>query len=239
MKTQKIALVTGVTRGIGKAVASKLLNSGYTVVGTYNKNKKIADKLSSSNNQLIILQANVGNEKDIVRIVKYIKKHFGVLDVLINNVGVDIFHPIREYKSKDWDTVMNVNLKSVFLFSKLCIPLLEKTKDGVIVNITSRLGMPERVLPPFIVYCVSKAGVTAFTTGLAKELKNLNIRVNAVVPTATETDLLRLVAPKEIIEQMRAEGNLGQPEEAADLIMQLVQDSTANGQILFDKRVKK
>lgn len=235
--TGKTAIVTGATRGIGKAIAIKLSDLGCEVVGVYKSNDKLASELEKQYKHIYTIKADVGDEKEVKKVIQITINKFNALNILVNNAGIDIFGEIENYRTKDWDNMINVNLKSVFLFSRESIPCLVKSKDAVIINISSRIGYPEFTEPKFVVYGAVKAGVTNFTVGLSKELTNTGIRVNAVIPIPTKTDLFdEVFTPKEE-EILKKKGKLGKPEEVADLVLELIKDKTANGKILVDKRV--
>ncbi|OGK09304.1 hypothetical protein A2767_03660 [Candidatus Roizmanbacteria bacterium RIFCSPHIGHO2_01_FULL_35_10] len=133
--------------------------------------------------------------------------------------------------------MINTNLKSIFLFSKYSIPYLKHSKNPVIINISSRIGFPEYTEPKFVIYGMVKAGVTNFTVGLSKELVLTGIRVNAVIPTPTKTDLFNEVFTPEEEKGLIKKGKLGKPEDVANLVIELINDKSANGKILIDKRV--
>lgn len=236
-KNQKVAIVTGASRGIGKAIAIKLTELNYKVVGIYSSNELMASDLEKQYPDLIMIKGDVGNENDALKIIKTTIQKYGKLDVVVNNVGIDLFGEIESYETKNWDKMIDTNLKSIFLFSKYSIPYLKKSDNPIIVNISSRIGFPEFAEPEFVVYGITKAAVNYFTQALAKELNDSNIRVNAVIPTPTKTDLFDEVFDKEDEESLRNKGKLGKPEEVADLIVELIEDKKANGKILIDKRV--
>lgn len=229
--------MTGATRGIGRAIAVKLAGLGCRVVGVYKSRDKLASELEKQHKNIYTIKADVGKEQEVKKVIETTIKKFGSLDILINNAGIDIFGEIKDYRTEDWDEMVNVNLKSVFLFSRESIPYLSKSRNPVIINISSRIGYPEFTEPKFVVYGAVKAGVTNFTVGLSKELTNTGIRVNAVIPTPTKTDLFDEVFTPEEEEILKEKGKLGQPEEVADLVLQLVRDKTANGEVFADKRV--
>ncbi|MFC1727155.1 SDR family oxidoreductase [Patescibacteria group bacterium] len=237
MADDKTALVTGGSRGIGRAIAKLLVKNDYSVIAVYKKSEVLSQALKIKYKKLLTFKADIGSEDDLKNVVDFTKKHFNHLDVLVNNAAIDIPGFMKDYKSNDWDTMMRVNLKSVFLLSQHCLPLLQKANDGVIINISSRLGIPDRAHPKFFMYGITKAGVNILTTCLAKELENTGIRVNAIMPTATKTDLLDKVMRKELQDQYAKEGKLGKPEEVAELVMELVNDTSASGKLLLDPRI--
>lgn len=233
----KTAIVTGATRGIGRAIAIKLAGLGCEVVGVYKSKGNLASELEKRYKNIYTIKADVGKEKEVKKVIERTIKKFNSLDILVNNAGIDIFGEIKDYRTEDWDEMINVNLKSVFLFSRESIPYLSQSENPVIINISSRIGYPEFTEPKFVVYGAVKAGVANFTVGLSKELANTGIRVNAVIPTPTKTDLFDEVFTPEEEEILKRKGKLGKPEEVADLVLQLIKDKTANGKILADKRV--
>ena len=237
MLINNVAIVTGCTRGIGNAISKKLAQEGCRVVGVYKQQKQLAKKLESEFASIKTIQADVGDMEKVTQVINATIKKYGTLDFVINNVGIDIFGKIENYDPADWDRMIKTNLTSVFLFSKYSIPYLRKSKNPVIVNITSRLGFPEFTEPKSVAYSTVKSGITTFTVGLSKELKADGIRVNAVLPTPTKTDLFDEIFTPQDEEALKKKGKLGKPEEVADLVLELIHDKTANGKILFDKRV--
>lgn len=233
--SKPLAVVTGSSRGIGRAVALRLKDEGYTVVGLYKSSTKAAADLSEQG--IDMQKADVGQDIDTTVAIDHIIEKYKRLDVVINNAGIDIMGKIETYDFKDWNTMIDTDLTSVFLMSKKSIPHLKKSENPVIVNVSSRLGIAEYSEPDFIVYGAVKAAVNVFTVGLAKEVKNEGIRVNAVIPTPTKTDLFDEVFTGDEELALKAKGKLGTPDEVADLVVGLIKDKHANGQILFDKRV--
>lgn len=233
----KTAIVTGATRGIGRAIAVKLSRLECRVVGVYKSKDDLASALKKQHKNIYTIKADVGKEREVKKVIETTIKKFNSLDILVNNAGIDTFGEIKNYQTEDWDEMMNVNLKSVFLFSRESIPHLNQSEDPVIINVSSRIGYPEFTESKFVVYGAVKAGVTNFTVGLSRELADTGIRVNAVIPAPTKTDLFdEVFTPKEE-EALKRKGKLGKPEEVADLVLRLIKDKTATGKILADKRV--
>lgn len=236
-ENQKVAIVTGASRGIGKAIATKLIALNYKVFGIFKENDELASELEKQFPNLTMIKSDVGNEKNILNIIKTATNKGGILDVIVNNAGIDLYGNIDKYKTKDWDKMFDVNLKSIFLFSKYSIPYLKKSDNPIIINISSRIGFAEFAEPEFIVYGITKAGVNYFTQALALELKETKIRVNGIIPTPTKTDLFDEVFTKKEEDLLKNKGKLGKPEEVADLVVELIEDKKANGKILTDERV--
>lgn len=239
MRKDKVAIVTGASRGIGRAIAIKLTGLGYKVIGVFNSSKDLAGDLEKRYPNLTMIKGDVGNEHEVLKIIKNTAEKYGKIDVVVNNVGIDLFGKIEKYEIKNWDKMINTNLKSVFLFSKYSIPYLKKSDNPVIINISSRIGFCDFSEPEFVVYGTTKAAVNYFTVALAKELEKISIRVNAVIPTPTKTDLFDEIFTKEDEEFLKNKGRLGKPEEVADLVVELIKDRKANGKILLDKRVNR
>jgi len=234
---RKIAIVTGATRGIGRATAELLTEKGFDVVGVYEKSDEKAKEFERINPHVKMLKANVGEEADVKKVFDFISHEYGRLDVVVNNAGIALMNPIVDVTLEDWNKLISVNLTGKFLFAKYAIPLLKKSTDGVIVNISSRGGLNEFVFSNFVSYCVSNAGINNFTVALAKELKPESIRVNAVIPTVTDTDRFKNAFTPEEQKEVDDAGKLGTPAEVAQLIWSLIEDKSKNGEILIDKRV--
>ena len=233
----KTIVVTGASKGIGGAIVKKCAKLGANVVAIYKTDDRAAESLKDEIKQnLLLIKADVSKEESVKKAFDQAVKRFGNIDVLINNAGIDNPKPLWEYELSEWNDILSVNLTSVFLCTKYGIPYLEKCK-GAIINISSRVGLRDIYIPKAIPYSVSKAGVTKFTENASKELASKHIRVNAVIPTVTRSGMLKFFS-KEDIEHLEAESRLGSPEEVADMVIELIDDPSATGKILIDKRVK-
>lgn len=232
-----MAIVTGASRGIGQAIAIKLAELDCNVIGVYEKSNNKAKKLEGKHQNIKMIKADIGQKENVQKVIGETVDKFKTIDIVINNSGINLWGPIAEFPLKDWNRMLDVNLTAKYLFSKYAIPYLEKSKDGVIINISSRAGMNEYVFADFVSYCVTNAGINNFTAALAKELKPKCIRVNAVIPTVTDTDRFKKAFTKEEQEEVIKAGKLGTPEEAADLVLSLIKDKDKTGEILIDKRV--
>jgi len=235
--TGKTVIVTGASKGIGRAIVQKCAKLGANVVAIYKTDDKSAESLKGDTKQnLLLIKADVSKEKDVKRIIDLTIKEFGNIDVLVNNAGIDKPKPVLDYQLSEWEEIISVNLTSVFLCTKYAAPYLEKSK-GCIINISSRTGFREMYIPNTIPYSISKAGVTKFTVNASKELADRKIRVNAVIPTVTRTGMLKFLTAEEQ-KQVEKELRLGSPEEVAELVIELIDDPNANGKVLMDRRVK-
>lgn len=232
----KTAIVTGASRGIGRTITEKLLKSDYNVLGVYEKRSDKAEELEKKYPNIKMIKADIEKSKNAKLIVNTATKEFGGINVLINNAGIFLGGFIKKFSLKDWNRIIGVNLTSKFLLCKYALPYLEKSRNGVIINISSRFGLHEYNQPYCIAYGVTNAGINNFTVGLARELEG-KVRVNAVIPTVTNTDRFKNSFNKEEQEEIKKTGKLGTPEEAADSVIELINDESKNGEIIVDKRV--
>jgi 3-oxoacyl-[acyl-carrier protein] reductase len=232
---QPVAIVSGASRGIGKATALKLLQTGYRVVGLYKTNEQAANAVVKHGSDM--QKVNVGIESEVMRVVNYVARKYGQIDVIINNAGIDIPGKIESYTISNWNLMLASDLTSVFLLSKYSIPYLKKSDNPIIINVSSRLGINQYAEPDFVVYGAIKAAVNNLTVGLARELTGTGIRVNAVIPVPTKTDLFDGVFTPEEEGTLKAAGKLGSPEDVAELVIKLINDKSATGQLLFDGRI--
>jgi len=233
----KTAIVTGATRGIGEAITIKLYNLGCNVIGIYKTRDDLANEIMKKYSNIKMIKADVSKEDEVKKIVKASVNQFHKIDILINNVGIYIGGFIRNYSIENWREIVDVNLTSKFLMCKYCIPCLEKSKGAVIINISSRYGLDKYIEPLSIAYGITNAGINIFTYGLSKELEKTGIRVNAVIPTVTDTDRFKNSFTREEQDYVKKKGKLGKAEEVADLVINLIKDKKANRQIKIDKRV--
>lgn len=185
----KNALVTGGYRGIGKAIALKLASMGADIIindiADAETAKETLDEIKAFGVAAEAIQANVSNEEEVKILADTVIEHFGKLDILINNAGITRDGLLVKMKESDWDLVLDVNLKGVFLCSKAFIRKMMAARSGSIVNITSVVGIIGNAGQAN--YCASKAGVIGFTKSLAKEVGSKGIRVNAVAPGFIES----------------------------------------------------
>lgn len=233
----KIAIVTGASRGIGKAIAIHLADEGCQVFGIYEKSEDLAKKLEADYSNITMIKADIGNTADIERIVKTVTKDSKGIDILVNNAGINIGGRIEDYALKDWNRMQDVNVTAKFYLTKLAIPFLRKSQDAVIINISSRGGLNDYVFAEFVPYCLNNAAINNFTVALAKELRADGIRVNAVIPTVTNTDRFKEVFTEQEQQEVTAAGKLGTTDEVAELVMWLIKDTSKTGEIVVDKRV--
>ncbi|WP_127061131.1 3-oxoacyl-[acyl-carrier-protein] reductase [Veillonella sp. 3627] len=236
--TGKVALVTGASRGIGQATAIELAKAGADVVVNFIGNEAVAqetvEKIEALGRKAIKIKANVGDADDVQAMVDEAIATFAHIDILVNNAGITRDGLLIRMKDSDWDEVLNINLKGVYLVTKAVAKLMVKQRAGRIINMTSVSGVTGNVGQAN--YAAAKAGVIGFTKTCAKELAARGITVNAVAPGFIETAMTD-VLPEKIKEGIAATvpfGRMGQPEEIASVVTFLASDfaSYITGQVL-------
>ena len=189
----KIALVTGGTRGIGRAIVIALSDAGATVAFTYKSAVSLADELqkerSAQAHRVFAYQADASSAEQSAKVVDQVVMECGRLDILVNNAGITKDGLLMRMSEADWDAVINNNLKSVFNFTKPAIRHMVSQKSGKIINISSIVGVAGNAGQAN--YAASKAGILGFTKSVAKELASRNIQVNAVAPGFVDTDMTK------------------------------------------------
>lgn len=218
---QKVALVTGSSRGVGKKIALELAKNGYDIVVNYARSKtaalETAEEIEKLGRKALVLKANVGDVEKIKAMFAEIKEKFGRLDVLINNAASGVQRPIMELEEKHWDWTMDINSKALLFCSQEAALLMEETGGGSIVSISS-LGAI-RYLKNYTAVGVSKAAVEALTRYLSVELANKNIVVNAVSGGAIDTEALKHFPNREeILEDARVNTPAGRIVHIEDIV---------------------
>ncbi|WP_432641719.1 3-oxoacyl-[acyl-carrier-protein] reductase [Acidaminococcus sp.] len=234
----KVALVTGGSRGIGRAVALKLAENGADVAINYAGNTAAAEEVKAAVEKLgrraMLVQGSVADTDGVQAIVNQVVKELGRLDILINNAGITRDGLLMRMKEADWDAVLETNLKGVFNCSKAVMRTMMKQKSGRIVNMASVVG--EMGNAGQANYAAAKAGVIGFTKSLAKEVASRGITVNAVAPGFIATDMTKVLTDDQKAEMARTIplGRAGQPEDVANAVLFLVSDEAAyiTGQVL-------
>jgi len=229
MLTGKVALVTGASRGIGRATALKLAEAGADVVVNYAGSEAAAAetvaRIKEMGRRAIMIRANVGNAEEVNEMFKEVLEQFGQIDILVNNAGITRDNLLMRMKEEEWDEVLTVNLKGVFNCIKAATRPMMKQRSGRIINVTSvvaALGNPGQAN-----YVAAKAGVIGLTKSTARELASRGITVNAVAPGFIDTDMTTSL-PDEVKSSMLAQiplGRLGQAEEVANVIVFLASDA--------------
>ena len=227
----KVALVTGASRGIGRAIATTLAASGASVIVNYRANEEAAQavvaEIVGAEGKALAVQADVGSTQDVDRLIKATLDAYGRLDVLVNNAGITRDTLLLRMKDDDFDAVLATNLRSVFLCTKAALRTLTRQRSGRIINITSVVGITGNAGQAN--YAAAKAGIIGFTKSTAREIASRGITVNAVAPGFIETELTDVLgeeARKAILEGIPL-GRLGQPTDVATLVCFLASDAAA------------
>lgn len=224
----KVAIITGGTRGIGFAIAKKYLENNAKVIifGSRNETvEKAVKELKSLNDKYEIdgYYPNLTDEQNIENTFNEIESKYGHIDILVNNAGISSRTKIEDYTDEEYEKISNLNIKSVYVCSKTAVKYLKKTK-GVILNTSSMVSIYGQ--PSGVMYSTSKFAVNGMTKSLARELAPLGIRVNAVAPGITNTDMVKNL-PKEMIEPLIKTiplGRIGEPEDIANAFLFLGSD---------------
>ena len=222
----KTALVTGASRGIGRATAIELAKAGAKVAVNYAGNRAAAEEvvalIEAAGGQAFMVQADVGDSAAVDAMVKSVVERFGSIDILVNNAGITRDNLIMRMKEEDWDAVIHTNLKGICNCTKLVSKLMMKQRYGRIVNLTSVVGVMGNAGQSN--YAAAKAGVIGFTKSMAKELASRNINVNAVAPGYISTDMtadLPEQAKTDLQSQIPLQ-RLGNPADVASAVLFLV-----------------
>jgi len=227
----KVAIITGASRGIGKAIAQKFVENGATVAFTYvssdEKAKALEEELSKSGGTVKGFKSNAAKFDDAQKLADEVLAEFGKIDIVINNAGITRDTLLMRMTENQWDEVMEVNLKSVFNLSKAVLRPMLKARQGSIINMSSVVGVSGNAGQAN--YAASKAGIIGFTKSFAQELGSRNIRCNAVAPGFIETEMTEVLDPKVVAEWREAiplkRG--GTPEDVANVCVFLASDMSA------------
>jgi 3-oxoacyl-[acyl-carrier protein] reductase len=225
---EQVAIVTGGSRGIGKAAALALATQGAKIVVNYARSSEAAEavvqEIAEAGGEAISLQADVSQSEAVDNLIKQTLDRFGRIDVLVNNAGITKDTLLLRMKLEQWQAVIDLNLTGVFLCTKAVSKIMLKQRSGRIINITSVAGQMGN--PGQANYSAAKAGVIGFTKTVAKELANRGITVNAVAPGFIETDMTHDLKSDEIIKFIPL-GRYGKPDEVAGTIRFLASDPAA------------
>ena len=234
----KTALVTGASRGIGRAIALRLASEGANVVVNYNARldaaEEVAERVRALGAAATVVQADVAQTADVERLISAVMEEFKRIDVLVNNAGITRDTLIMRMSEEDWDSVIDTNLKSTFLVTKAVLRPMLRAHSGRIVNVTSISGVMGNAGQAN--YAASKAGMIGFTRATAREVASRNITCNAVAAGVIDTEIWQGV-PQEAVDallKMVPLSRKGTPEDVAEAVAFLASDAAAyiTGQVL-------
>ncbi len=231
---KKVALVTGASRGIGKACAIELAKAGYDVAVSYAGNEEAANKTVTELKDLGVnakaYKFDVSDKEACAKAVEEVLADFGKLDVLVNNAGITRDGLFMRMSAENWEAVINTNLSSAFYMTSPAIKTMIKQRSGCIINMSSIVGVMGNAGQAN--YSAAKAGLIGFTKSLAKELGSRNIRVNAIAPGFIQTDMTKDLDTEKIAEHIPLK-RLGQPEDIAKAVRFLAEDAPyITGQVI-------
>lgn len=235
MTDKKVAIVTGASRGIGKACAIELAKAGYDVIVNYAGNEEAANKTVSeikekTQTNPIAMKFDVSNKEAVESAIKEIIERFGRIDVLVNNAGITRDGLFIRMGEDAWTSVINTNLSSAYYVSNPVVKIMMKQRSGAIVNMASVAGVYGNAGQAN--YSSAKAGLIGFTKALAKELGSRGIRVNAVAPGFIQTDMTKDLDTEKIVEHIPLK-QLGNPEDVAKTVKFLAVDASyITGQVI-------
>ena len=231
MLENKVALVTGASRGIGRQIAITLASEGAYVIVNYNGSeaaaKEVVDTITANGGSAEAVQCSVSDFTAVEAMIKELQKRLGHIDILVNNAGITRDDLLMKMKEEDFDAVIDTNLKGSFNTMRHIARYMLKQKGGSIINISSVSGILGN--PGQMNYCASKAGVIGMTKSMARELASRSIRVNAVAPGFIETEMTEKIsdAAREAGIAQIPLGRFGKPEEIADMVAFLASDKAS------------
>jgi NAD(P)-dependent dehydrogenase (short-subunit alcohol dehydrogenase family) len=225
----RVALVTGGSRGIGKAISLELASYGATVAATYNSNlvkaEETAAAIRAMGGECLLLQGDVGKKDDAERVVKTVLEKFGKIDILVNNAGITRDHTLRRMTVEEWEEAISVNLNGTFYCTWTALPSMTEHKYGRIINIASIVGQMGAFGQAN--YAASKGGIIAFTKCIALEYARDNITANSVAPGYTATEMVGAM-PADVLEKICSKiplRRLATPQEIAKAVLFLARDA--------------
>lgn len=233
---EKVAIITGASRGIGREIAKILARQNIKIIANYcnsrNRAEELQEELKKENIDIDIIKADVSKRDECKKLVEFAIEKYGEIDILINNAGIAEYKLFTDETDEDWNRVINTNLYSAFAMCQEVIPNMIQNKRGCIINISSVWGIVGASLE--VLYSVSKAGMDGLTKGLAKELGPSGIRVNSIAPGVIDTDMCNDFSPQELheLESEIPLGKVGLTEDIAKCVKWLIDDNYTTGQII-------
>ena len=228
----RVAIVTGGSRGIGASIVKKLSQNNFSVILNYKNSVESAKQIAFENSNIDIFKADVSNYDEVCNLVNFAINKYGKIDLLVNNAGIDLIKTINDTTVQDFDNIIKNNLYSAFYTSKEVSKFMIQAKSGNIINISSIWGLVGASCE--MAYSVSKAGLDAMTKSLAKELGPSNIKVNSIAPGIIDTDMNKFLSNEEknqIINEIPLE-KIGSPNDIADCVLFLANSDYITGQII-------
>ena len=232
----KVAIVTGASRGIGREIAKELAEKGIKVIANYNNSeqeaKRLKEELEAQNIGIDIFKADVSKREEVKGMVQYVIDKYGKIDILVNNAGISESKLFTDVTDEDWNRMLTNNLYSAFCTTQEVLHNMIYDKLGCIINISSIWGMVGASCES--IYSISKAGIDAMTKSLAKELGPSNIRVNSIAPGCILTDMNKNLSTEELNELIEETPlqKCGIPRDIAKCVSWLVEDEFTTGQVI-------
>lgn len=228
MIVNKNAIVTGGTRGIGKEIAKTLAKNGANIAINYRKYSEevenLVEELKALGGKALAIKCDISNEDEVNNFIKEVKENFGSIDILVNNAGITKDGLLLRMSEKDFNDVIDINLKGTFNMTKAVSSIMVKQRVGKIINISSVVGVAGNAGQ--CNYAASKAGVIGFSKSIARELASRNINVNVIAPGYINTDMTKVLSDKvkeEVLKTIPMK-KIGEPEEIANLVLFLSSD---------------
>ena len=228
----KVVLITGGSRGIGREIAITLAQKWYQVIANYNKSEEQAQKLKQENTNIEIFKADVSKREEVHKMVEEIIRRYHKIDVLINNAGISESKMFTDVTDEDWNKIINNDLYSAFCTTQEVITSMINRKEGCIINISSIWGLVGSSCET--IYSIAKAGIDAMTKSLAKEMGPSNIRVNSIAPGIIDTDMNKCYNQREIedVKEKIPLEKIGKTSDIAKCVNWLIEDEYTTGQVI-------
>ncbi len=233
----KVAVITGASRGIGRAIGIKYAQKGYRIAicckAQEEKLRQTAEEIQAIGAECITFAGDMGKEENVERFFQIIRSQYGQIDVLVNNAGMSHMGLLQDMSTEEWDGILTANLRSVFLCSRAAIPQMLSRHAGKILSVSSVWGIVGASME--VAYSATKGAINAFTRALAKELAPSGIQVNAIACGMIDTEMNHCLSPEDIaaITEEIPAGRMGTPQEVADLAYQITEKNEyLTGQVI-------
>ena len=229
---EKVVIVTGASRGIGREIAIELAKENYIVIANYNKSEEKAQKLKQEHSNIEIYKADVSKREEVRKMIEFVINKYKKIDVIINNAGISESSLFIDATDSMWKKIMDNDLYSAYCVTQETLPVMLHRKQGCIINISSVWGMVGGACET--IYSIAKAGMDGMTKALAKELGPSNIRVNSIAPGIIDTDMNKNLTEEEVnrIKEEIPLERIGKTLDIAKCIKWLIEDEYTTGQII-------